>query len=142
MCTCARQSGPWRFFTGRLSEESCVPVCWRCCEIKNSPPPGGKAKLSGVRGRRHQSGHTRVRTLFTTGEAHLRPPTSAPPLQYRTMAGGAVLHYPLGGNKAPHTASLHHDIPTQMAFIIHQARVSVICLNSDPGLYNKKTTKR
>lgn len=89
-----------------------MPVCWRCCEIKNSPPPGGKAKLSGVRGHRHRSGHTRVRTLFTTGEAHLRPPTTALPLQYCTSAGGAVLHDPLGGSKAPYAASRHHDILT------------------------------
>lgn len=83
--------------------ESCVPVCQRCCEIKNSPPPGGKAKLSGVRGHRHRSGHTRVRALFTTGEAHLRPPTSALP-QYCTSAGGALHQDPPGGSKALYTA--------------------------------------
>lgn len=83
-----------------------MPAWWRCCEIKNSPPPGGKAKLSGVRGHRHQSGHTRVRTLFTTVEAHLRPPTTVLPLQHFTSAVGTVLQDPLGGSKTPYTASL------------------------------------
>lgn len=78
-----------------------MPACLRCYEIKNSLPPGGKAKLSEVRGHRHRSGHTRVRALFTTGEAHLRPPTSAPPLQYCTSAGGSVPQDPLGGGKSP-----------------------------------------
>lgn len=89
-----------------------MPACWRCREIKNSPPPGGKAELSGVRGHRRRSGHTRVRTLFTAGEAHLRPPTTALPLQYCTSAGGAVLQGPLGGSKAPYRASLYYDILT------------------------------
>lgn len=91
------------FFYREAERDSCVPVCWRCCEIKSSPPPGGKAKLSGVRGQRHWSGHTCVRTLFTTREAHVRPPTSVLP-QYCTSAGGALHHDALGGSKAPYTA--------------------------------------
>lgn len=90
--------------------ESSLPACSRCCEIKNSPPPGGKAELSGVRGHRRRSGHTRVRTLFTTGEAHLRPPTTVLPAQYCTSAGGAALQSPLGGSKAQQTASSYHDM--------------------------------
>lgn len=59
--------------------ESRVPVCLKVPpdQEQSTASPGGKAKLSQVKGHQHWSGHTRVRALFTTGEAHLGPPTSA-----------------------------------------------------------------
>lgn len=120
ICLCVHDKVDLEVLYREAEWESCVPVCRRCCEIKNSPPPGGKAKLSGVRGHRHRSGHTRVRTLFTIGQAHLRPPTTALPQQYCTSAGRAVLHHPLGGSKVPYAASLCYDILTWMVLIICQ----------------------
>lgn len=81
--------------------ESRVPVCLKVPrdQEQSTASPGGKAKLSGVRGRQHWSGHTRVRALFTTGEAHLGPPTSAaaaaappaaPPACAQRLQGGGV----------------------------------------------------
>ena len=110
MCVCTIK---WTlgFFTGRLSERAvCQPAGGAA--RSRTVHPGGKAKLSGVRGHRHRSGHTRVRTVFTTGEAHLRPPTTALPPQYCTSAGGAVLQDPLGGSKAPYSNMSYHDILT------------------------------
>lgn len=59
--------------------ENRVPVCLKVPpdQEQSTASPGGKAKLSRVKGHQHWSGHTRVRALFTTGEAHLGPPTSA-----------------------------------------------------------------
>lgn len=74
--------------------ESRVPVCLEVPrdQEQSTASPGGKAKLSGVKGRRRWSGHTRVRALFTTGEPPLfGPPTSAaaaPPLSvWRCLVG-------------------------------------------------------
>lgn len=88
---------------GDRARELCASLLLEVLQIKNSPPPGGKTKLSGVRGCRQGGGHTRVRPLFTTAEAHIRPPTHAL-LQYCTSAGGALHHDPLGGSKASFTS--------------------------------------
>lgn len=79
-------------------------LCARLLEVprdQEQPPPGGKVKLFGVRGHRHRSGHTRVRTLFTTGEAHVGPPTSSTAVPEE----GDELQDPPGGGKAPYMAA-------------------------------------
>lgn len=103
---CEQQSKHWKLFTGVGAGGDRVrkPGAEGAARSGSSSAPRGKAGLSGVRGCGHRRGHTHM----SGGYLQVRRPTSDHLHLTRTLqipAGGTFNNQPLGGGKAPQSAS-------------------------------------
>lgn len=99
--SCEQQSKHWNLCTGGGGQSE-KAGCQRCCEIREQFSPRWKSwAFRGQRLWTPKWSHAHVRRLFTSAEAHLRPPTS---VHNAAICRSTFNNEPLGGSKAPHTA--------------------------------------